>query len=115
MTGGGLFTGTLNMLVLLALSEGPLHGYAIGRWIRQTSQGALGVAEGQLYPALHRMAERGWLKEKTGQTETGRRAKFYELTGRGRTRCSQELDRWLEHTVSVARVLDLDLAAACAS
>ena len=76
MGGGGLFTGTLNMLVLLALSEEPLHGYAIGRWIRQTSKGGLGVAEGQLYPTLHRMAQRGWLKERWGKTDTGRKAKF---------------------------------------
>ena len=105
MTGGGLFTGTLNMLVLLALSEGPLHGYAIGRWIRQTSKGALGVAEGQLYPALHRMAERGWLKESTGQTETGRRAKFYELTVAGRQRLSEEQDSWQQYSDAVQHVI----------
>ena len=105
MSGGGLFTGTLNMLVLLALSEEPLHGYAIGRWIRQTSKGGLGVAEGQLYPTLHRMAGRGWLKESWGKTETGRRAKFYELTLAGRQRLADEQDSWLQYSAAVQHVL----------
>jgi transcriptional regulator len=105
MGGGGLFTGTLNMLVLLALGDGPLHGYAIGRWIRQTSKGGLGVAEGQLYPALHRMAERGWLKEGWGKTDTGRRARFYELTVAGRQRLAEEQDNWRQYTDAVHHVM----------
>ena len=105
MGGGGLFTGTLNMLVLLALSETPLHGYAIGRWIRQTSKGGPGVAAGQLYPSLHRMAARGWLKESWGKTDTGRKAKFYELTLAGRQRLAEEQDSWLQYSAAVQHVL----------
>ncbi len=106
--------GTLNLLILRTLEQEPRHGLGVLRAIEAAGPG-LRVEEGALYPALHRLERDGMIRGTWGVSESQRRAKFYELTGRGRTRCSQELDRWLEHTVSVARVLDLDLAAACAS
>ena len=105
MGGGGLFTGTLNLLILLSLTGGPLHGYAIGRWIRRSSQGVLGVGEGQLYPALHKLQERGWLKVGWGETETGRRAKIYELTITGRQRLEQEQESWQEYADAMHTVI----------
>src|SRR5215208_6042772 len=78
-----LFTGSLDILILKAVSWGPRHGYAVGRWIRETTAEVLDVQEGALYPALHRLERRGLLSEEWGQTETGREAKFYTLTPAG--------------------------------
>lgn len=105
MSGSDLFTGTLDLLILRTLTGGPLHGYGIGRWIRDTSSGALDVEEGALYPALHRLEERGLLTAEWGKTDTGRRAKFYRLTARGRERLEAEARRWQEYSEAVAAVL----------
>ena len=105
MAGSNLHTGTLDMLVLQALHRGPRHGYAIGRWIRDTSAGALRVEEGALYPALHRLERRGWLSADWGMTDTGRQAKFYVLTREGARQLEAEVERWNEHADGVARVL----------
>ena len=80
MAGSDLYVGTLDVLILKALSLGPMHGYGIGRWIRQTTDEALTVQEGALYPALHRLQRKGWLEEEWGVTETGREAKYYRMT-----------------------------------
>ena len=108
MAGSNLYTGTLDLLVLKALKWGPLHGYAIGRWIRETGGGTLQVEEGALYPALHRLKKAGLLAADWGQTETGRQAKFYELTARGRKQLDAETARWSEHVQAVEAVLSAE-------
>src|ERR1051325_10301592 len=84
MAGSDLFTGTLELLILKAVTWGPRHGYAIGRWIRETTDDVLVVQEGVLYPALHRLERKGLIAEEWGVSETGRQAKYYALTPRGR-------------------------------
>ena len=105
MAGSNLYTGTLDVLILKALSSGPLHGYAIGLWIRRASVDVLSVQEGVLYPALHRLERRGWVTSKWGTTETNRRAKFYRLTKRGRIHLETEVTRLTEHSEAVLGVL----------
>jgi len=105
MAGSNLYTGTLDLLVLKALEWGPLHGYAIGRWIRETAGNTLQVEEGALYPALHRLHRAGMLVADWGQTETGRQAKFYELTSEGKNQLGAETARWSEHVQAVEAVL----------
>src|SRR3982751_3595399 len=78
--------GTLDALVLKSLVAGPRHGYAIARWLEDTTQNAIRVEEGSLYPALYRMEKRGWLEAEWGMSELGRKAKFYKLTAAGRKR-----------------------------
>ena len=105
MSGSDLFTGTLDILVLKTLRDDPMHGYAIGRVIREDSQGVLSVEEGALYPALHRLQARGLLDATWGRTETGRRAKFYELTREGRGHLKAETARWNEYSGAVTAIL----------
>jgi transcriptional regulator len=96
-----LFSGTLDILVLKAVTWGPRHGYAIGRWIRETTEGILDVQEGVLYPCLHRLERRGLLSEEWSETETGRQAKFYTLTATGRSHLKAEVNRWTIFTRAV--------------
>ena len=105
MSGSNLYTGTLDLLVLRALRNGPLHGYAIGAWIREVSDDVFAVEEGVLYPALHRLEKRGWLKAHWGKSEANRRAKFYGLSEAGREAVGQETHRWSEHQAAVAAIL----------
>lgn len=107
MAGSDLYTGSLELLILKALSWGPLHGYAIGRWIRTTTDEWLTVQEGALYPALHRLERRGFLDEEWGMSDTNREAKFYQLTATGRKRLRDETVRWQCY----ARVMTAALAA----
>lgn len=107
MPGSDLYTGTLDLLVLKAVSWGPSHGYAIGRWIRETTSEVLVVHEGALYPALHRLERKGFLKEEWRESETGRQAKYYSLTPAGRGRLKAEQKRWQEYSGAVARALAL--------
>jgi transcriptional regulator len=106
MAGSDLFTGSLDLIVLKAVSWGPMHGYAIGRWIRQTTSDVLTIQEGALYPALHRLERNGLLEEEWGLTDTGREAKFYRLTPAGRKHLKQETARWREHSRVMTAVLD---------
>jgi PadR family transcriptional regulator PadR len=106
MGGSDLFTGTLDILILQAVSLGPLHGYAIGRWIRRRSDQVLAVEEGALYPALHRLERRGLVVSEWGRTETGRRARLYGLTPRGRQALRQETARWRDFSAAVESLLD---------
>lgn len=108
MAGSDLYTGSLDLLILKATSWGPLHGYAIGRWIRQSTDEALSVQEGALYPALHRLERQGYLEEEWGLTDTNREAKFYKLTRTGRKQLSTELVRWRRY----ARLMSAALTAA---
>jgi len=105
MGGSDVFTGTLDLVVLRAMRGGPLHGYAIGRWIRDTSADVLKIEEGALYPALHRLEKKKHLSSKWGETELGRPAKFYRLTPLGRKILAREEDRWRRHAAAVAAVL----------
>ena len=97
MAGSDLYSGSLDLLVLKALSWGPLHGYAVGKWIRQSTNDALVVQEGALYPALHRLERRRLLEEEWGVTDTNREAKFYRLTPAGRKYLRDEILRWQKY------------------
>ncbi len=105
MAGSDLYTGTLDVIVLKALSGGSMHGYAIGSWIRKYSQEAMGVKEGVLYPALHRLERKQLVKARWGQSETGRRAKFYTLTGTGSKYLETEAKRLTDHSEAVLSLL----------
>jgi PadR family transcriptional regulator PadR len=105
MAGSDLYTGTLDVIVLKALSGGSMHGYAIGSWIRKYSQEAMGVREGVLYPALHRLERKRFVKARWGETDTGRRAKFYTLTEAGRKHMETEAVRLTEHSEAVLSLL----------
>jgi len=106
MAGSDLFTGTLDILILKAVSWGPRHGYAIGRWIRETTADDVIVQEGALYPALHRLERKGLLAEQWGLTDTGREAKYYTLTALGRTQLRAEAKRWTRFSAAISRALD---------
>ncbi len=108
MAGSDLFTGSLDLLILKAVSWGPMHGYAVGAWIRQWTTDVLPVQEGALYPALHRLEGKGLLEERWGKSETGREAKFYRLTPAGRRHLKLETVRWR----SYSRAMTSALAAA---
>src|SRR5437016_10274024 len=85
-----LLQGTLDLLILKTLSWGPAHGYSIARWIEQVTDDVLSVEEGSLYPALHRLAKRGWVSTSWGVSENNRRARYYELSSRGRAQLRAE-------------------------
>jgi transcriptional regulator len=97
--------GTLDMLVLKALQHGPLHGYAIAVHLEQRSKDVLQVEEGSLYPALYRMEARGWLASEWDVSETGRRARFYKLTRKGRAQLEAETASWNRLAAAVESVL----------
>lgn len=97
--------GTLELLVLRTLARGAAHGYAIAREIESRSAGALGVEEGSLYPALHRLEHQGALRAEWGTTDSGRGAKFYALTDEGRRRLAAERKAWEQMTSAVGAVL----------
>jgi PadR family transcriptional regulator PadR len=100
-----LLQGTLDILILKALSWGPLHGYAVVRWISQRTEDALRIEEGALYPALHRMEQRGFIEAEWGVSENNRRAKFYRLTPAGRHQLHAEAESWQRYAEAVGRVL----------
>jgi transcriptional regulator len=97
--------GTLDMLVLKAVQHGRMHGYAIAVRLEQLSEDVLQVEEGSLYPALYRMEARGWLTSEWGATETGRRARFYKITAKGRAQLEAETESWNRLTAAVHSVL----------
>ncbi len=100
-----LLKGTLDVLILKTLSWGPMHGYAVANWIRQRTEDALQIEEGALYPALHRMEQKGWLDAEWGSTERNRKAKFYRLTPSGRRQLAAELSKWSRYTEAVGMVI----------
>ena len=102
-----LLKGTLDLLILKALSWGPMHGYAIATWLEDRSNGALGVDDSALYQALQRMEGRGWLSAEWGTTEHNRRARYYKLTASGRRRLRGESAVWMRYTTSVTTILGL--------
>lgn len=100
-----LLQGTLGVLILKALSWGPLHGYGIGRWIEQVGGSELLVEEGSLYPALHRLEARGLVRSEWSVSETNRRVKTYTLTEQGRQQLRAESARWAGFSAAISRVL----------
>ena len=100
-----LLRGTLDLLILKTLSWGPMHGLAVLRWIEQVTRERLQIEEGALYPALHRMEQKGWLEAEWGYTENNRKAKFYRLTPLGRRQLAAELSKWSRYTEAVGLVL----------
>ena len=99
-----LLQGTLDMLILEALSLGPLHGYGVIQRIRQLSEEMLSVEQGSLYPALYRIEQRGWVRSEWDTTETGRRAKIYALTKAGRKQLAAEEESWDRLSLAIAKV-----------
>ncbi len=105
---GKLIPGTLNALVLKSVSGGPLHGYGIVRWIQEQTHDVLRVEEGVLYPALHRLQRDGLLEAEWGINDTGRRAKFYSITARGRRTLEREIASWRRRAGAVTGLLEGD-------
>jgi PadR family transcriptional regulator, regulatory protein PadR len=101
-----LLQGTLDLLILRTLQTGPMHGWAISERIQQISRDVLRVNQGSLYPALHRLEHQGWIKAESGISELGRRARFYQLTARGRKQLELETNDWLRLTAAIGRVLE---------
>src|SRR5436305_10233980 len=99
--------GTLDLLILKAVSLKPEHGWAISERIHQVSRETLQIPQGSLYPALHRLERRGWIKATWGASENNRRAKYYELTRAGRKQLDAETDAWQRLTSAVGLVLDM--------
>ena len=103
-TSNALLHGTLDALILKTLEHGPRHGYAVARFIEDTTGDAVLVEEGSLYPALYRLERRGWVEAEWGTSELGRRAKLYRLTDLGRAQLAAELASWRRFSVGVAKV-----------
>jgi PadR family transcriptional regulator len=97
--------GTLDVLVLKSLSWEPLHGYAISKWIQERTDAVLNVEEGALYPALHRLERKGWIASDWGRSENNRKAKYYQLTKRGRSALDEEASEWSRYVEAVDQVL----------
>jgi len=98
--------GTLDLLILRTLALGPQHGWAVSERVQQVSSDVLRIQQGSLYPALHRLERRGWIRAKWGASDNNRRAKYYELTRSGRKQLETEEERWRKLTVAVAQVLE---------
>ena len=100
-----LLQGTLDLLVLKTLSWGPAHGYSVARWIQELTDDVLEVGEGSLYPALHRLEERGWVESEWRRSENNRKAKFYKLTASGRAQLRAESATWAQFSNAIGKVL----------
>ena len=100
-----MLQGTLDMLILKALSRGPIHGYDVVRWIHETTEDLLRVEEGSLYPALHRLERRGWIQAEWGVSENNRKARYYELTKAGRKQLSVEASTWKRMTTAIDKIM----------
>jgi PadR family transcriptional regulator PadR len=100
-----LLQGTLDVLILKALTWGPSHGYGVARWIQQVTDDALRIEEGSLYPALHRLEERELVRAEWGVSENNRRARFYRLTAKGRQHLRAETSSWARYVEAMRKVL----------
>jgi PadR family transcriptional regulator len=98
--------GTLDVLILKSLSWGPAHGYAVSHAIRHVTDEALQIEEGALYPALHRLEQRGWVRAEWGVSDNNRRARFYQLTPRGRQELRREVSSWVRFADAMSKVLN---------
>lgn len=104
-----LIQGTLDALVLRALTDGPRHGYGVVEWISEVTDGTLKIDDGALYTSLHRMENRGWLKAEWSISPKGRKAKYYVLTASGRHRLKREQQDWSRYAEAVSKVFDAPL------
>src|SRR6201996_5801375 len=102
---GEMLKGTLDMLILRTLVLGPAHGHTIAHVIEHTSENVLDVEQGSLYPALHRLEDRGWVSSYWGASENNRKAKFYQLTATGRKQLAAEAGRWRQIVEAIGRVM----------
>ncbi|MEO7360900.1 MAG: PadR family transcriptional regulator [Gemmatimonadaceae bacterium] len=100
-----LLRGTFDLILLRALTWGPMHGLGILRWIESTTQNGLQIEEGSLYPALHRLEQKGWLAAEWGISENNRKAKYYRLTTVGRRQLTAELTRWSRYTAAIGLII----------
>ena len=100
-----LIRGTFDLLILKTLSWGPMHGLGVLRWIETVTEQRLLIEEGALYPALHRLEQRGWVAAEGGFSESNRKAKYYRLTPAGRRQLTAELSRWARYTEAVGMVI----------
>lgn len=100
-----LLKGTLDFLILKALTFGPQHGYGVARWIEESSDDLLTIEEGSLYPALYRMEKRGWIRSEWGQSESNRKAKYYRLSARGREELEAQAQGWERLVRAIGLVL----------
>jgi len=102
-----ILQGTLDLLILRTLAAGPMHGWSISERIQQISEEVLQVNQGSLYPALHRLEHRGWIKAEWKTSELGRRARFYRLTASGRKQLELERENWTRLAIAIGRILEL--------
>jgi len=102
---GGLLRGTLDVLILKALSWGPRHGYAIAEWVEQITDGDVLVEEGPLYTALHRLERNGWLSAEWGYSDKNRRAKYYQLSRAGRQQLRSEVSSWERYARAIGKAI----------
>lgn len=101
-----LLQGTVDLLVLRALQDGPAHGYSVSRWIRERTDSVLSMEDAALYQALHRLEARGWVQCEWGVSENNRRAKYYSLTPGGRKQLREEVTSWRRYATAVSRVIE---------
>ena len=104
-TDGGLLRGTLDVLILKALSWGPRHGYAVAEWVRTITDDEILVEEGPLYTALHRLEKRGWVTSEWGYSENNRRARYYQLSRAGRQQLRTETSTWERYVRAIGKAL----------
>ncbi|HYW30316.1 MAG TPA: PadR family transcriptional regulator [Gemmatimonas sp.] len=107
-----MLQGTLDVLVLKTLGWGPMHGYAVARWLQQVTDDVLQIEEGSLYPSLHRMERKGWVESEWGLSENNRKAKYYTLTPLGRKQLAAETSTWSAFAGAVSKVLAATTAPA---
>lgn len=100
-----ILRGTLDVILLRTLTRGPMHGYAVSRWIRERTDDQLHIEEGALYPALHRLERKRWVESTWGYSENNRKAKYYRLTASGRRRLQVETATWQQYAMLVSRIL----------
>jgi transcriptional regulator len=101
-----LIQGTVDLLVLRALQQGPVHGYAVSRWIRERTDAVISMEDAALYQALHRLEARGWVDSEWGVSENNRRAKYYSLTTTGRRHLRDEVATWQRYAAAMSRVIE---------
>ena len=101
-----LIQGTVDLLVLRALQQGPVHGYAVSRWIRERTDAVISMEDAALYQALHRLEARGWVESEWGVSENNRRAKYYSLTIAGRRQLRDQVATWQRYAAAMSRVIE---------
>jgi PadR family transcriptional regulator len=101
-----LLQGTVDLLILRALQQGPAHGYAISRWVRERTDGVLAVEDAALYQALHRLEANEWIESEWGASENNRRAKYYQLTAAGRRQLRSEVSLWRRYAEAMFKVIE---------